>query len=86
MMGNEYQPKQCFDLHSQVLLFHTYLSLRNELGDLLTGVEGGHLHVGHAPVSPTGSLQDLIMLLQDLTEACEVQILGERQIVGLSLN
>lgn len=58
-----------------------YLSLRDELGDLLAGVEGGHLHVGHAPVGPPRRLQDLIMLLQDLTETCEVQILGRGETV-----
>ena len=56
-----------------------YLGLRDELGDLLAGVEGGHLHVGHAPVRPTGRVQDLVMLLQDLTEPGEVQVLGEEK-------
>ena len=58
-----------------------YLSLRDELGNLLAGVEGGHLHVGHAPLGSPRRLQDLIMLLQDLTETCEVQILGRGETV-----
>ena len=52
-----------------------HLRLGDELGDLLAGVEGCHLHVCHAPVCPAGRLQDLIMLLQDLTETGEVQVL-----------
>ena len=35
--------------------------------------------MGHAPVRPTGRVQDLVMLLQDLTEPGEVQVLGEEK-------
>ena len=52
-----------------------YLGLRDELGDLLAGVEGGHLHVRDPPVGPPRRVQDLVMLLQDLPETCEVQVL-----------
>ena len=52
-----------------------YLRLGDELGDLLAGVERGHLHVGHPPVGPPRGVQDLVMLLQDLAETSEVQVL-----------
>lgn len=52
-----------------------YLCLRNELRDLLAGVERCHLHMGHTPVSPTRGVQNLVMFLQDLTETSEVQVL-----------
>ena len=54
---------------------YQYLSLRDELGDLFSGVEWCNLHVGHAPVRPPRRLKDLIMLLQNLAEPGEVQIL-----------
>lgn len=54
-----------------------YLSLRDELCDLLTGVEWSHLHVSHTPISSTLCVQNLIMFLQNLTESSEVQILYE---------
>lgn len=52
-----------------------HLCLRDELRDLLAGVEGRHLHVRDAPVSAAGRVQDLVMLLQDFTETGEVQVL-----------
>lgn len=52
-----------------------HLCLRDELRDLLAGIERCHLHVGHTPVSTTRGVQDLVMFLQDLTETSEVQVL-----------
>ena len=57
------------------LCAHVHLCLRDELGDLLAGVERCHLHVSHTPVGPTSSVQDLVMFLQDFTETSEVQVL-----------
>lgn len=54
-----------------------YLGLRDELCDLLAGVERGHFHVGHTPVGSTLCVQNLVMFLQDLPESGEVQILEE---------
>lgn len=33
--------------------------------------------MSHTPVCPAGSIQDLVMFLQDLTETSEVQVLWE---------
>lgn len=52
-----------------------HLCLRDELCDLLAGVERCHLHVSHTPVGPARGVQDLVMFLQDLTEPSEVQVL-----------
>lgn len=52
-----------------------HLCLRDELCDLLAGVERCNLHVSHTPVSSARSIQDLVMFLQDFTETSEVQIL-----------
>lgn len=60
---------------------HLYLCFRDELVDLLAGVEGCHLHFGHAPLCPSCCLQVLVMLLQDLAEASEVQVLQTRETV-----
>lgn len=54
-----------------------HLRLRDELRDLLAGVERSHLHVGHAPVGPAGGVQDFVMLLQDFSEPGEVQVLWQ---------
>lgn len=54
-----------------------HLRLIDELCDLLAGVERCHLHVKHTPVGPAGGIQDLVMLLQDLTETGEVQVLSK---------
>lgn len=40
-----------------------YLGLRDELCDLLAGVEWSHLHMGHSPVSSTLCVQNLVMFL-----------------------
>lgn len=56
-------------------LLLSYLCLRNELRDLLAGVEGRHLDVSNPPVGPARRLEDLIMLLQNLPETGEVQVL-----------
>lgn len=60
--------------HLNPLLF-SYLCLRNELSDLLAGVEGRHLDVSDPPVCPSHRLEDLVMLLQNLPETGEVQVL-----------
>lgn len=60
--------------HLNSLLF-SYLGLRNELSDLLAGVEGRHLDVSDPPVGSSRRLKDLIMLLQNLPETGEVQVL-----------
>lgn len=52
-----------------------HLCLRDELCDLLAGVERCNFHVSHTPVSSTRSIQDLVMFLQDFTETSEIQIL-----------
>lgn len=52
-----------------------HLCLRDELRDLLAGVERRHLHVSHTPVGPAWRIQDLVMFLQDLAETGEVQVL-----------
>lgn len=59
--------------HNQIL--SSYLGLRNELGDLLAGVERRHFDVRDPPVGPSRRLEDLIMFLQDLPETGEVQVL-----------
>lgn len=56
----------------------SHLCLRNELCDLLAGVEGRHLDVSDPPIGPSRRLEDLIMLLQDLPETGEVQVLQQR--------
>lgn len=56
-----------------------HLRLRDELRDLLAGVEGSHLHVGDAPVGAAGRVQDLVMLLQDFAETGEVQVLRRQR-------
>lgn len=56
-----------------------HLGLRDELCDFLACVKRSHFNVGHPPVSPPRRLQNLVMLLQDLPETCEVQVLqGQR--------
>lgn len=52
-----------------------HLCLRDDLCDLLAGVERGHFNVSHPPVSSPRCLQNLIMFLQDLPETGEVQVL-----------
>lgn len=56
-----------------------HLCLRDKLVDLLAGVEGSHLHLGHPPLRPPRRLQVLVMLLQDLAESSEVQVLQARE-------
>lgn len=52
-----------------------YLRFRDELRDFLACVKWSHFNMGHPPVSPPRRLQNLVMLLQDLPETCEIQIL-----------
>lgn len=56
-----------------------HLGLRDELCDFLACVKWSHFNMGHPPVSPPRRLQNLIMLLQDLPETCEVQVLQRQR-------
>lgn len=49
--------------------------LRDEWCYFLACVKWSHFDMGHPPVGPSGRLQNLVMLLQDLPEACDVQVL-----------
>lgn len=52
-----------------------HLSLRDELSDLLACIKWSHFNMSHPPICPLGSFQNLIMLLENLPESCEVQVL-----------
>lgn len=52
-----------------------HLGLRDELSDFLACVKWCHFYMDDPPVGPPRRLQNLIMLLQDLPETCEVQVL-----------
>lgn len=54
-----------------------YLSLRYELCDLFAGIKWSNFNMGNSPVSPPWCFQNLIMLLQNLPETCEIQVLNK---------